>query len=100
MIHCKNCSSEIRIDDVLFAAPYSWPSFQAVWYECVSCGTGNHVRFQDDEIQRIEIVGAPGPTWDIVEVAKAPGITIREDPGCLHVWHNGQHYEFPERESA
>ena len=93
MITCKNCKTHINIVDALEDSPFSWPELQAVWHVCDKCETGNHLRFIAGEIQLIEMVGAPGPDWDILQRQTEPSTSIRVDPGYLHIWLNGKHFE-------
>jgi hypothetical protein len=97
MITCKKCNSEINIVDALENSPFSWPQLQAIWHVCRKCEAGNHVRFIPGAIQLIEIVGAPGPDWKILQTQPEPSVSLRIDPGFLHVWLDGKHYEVETR---
>lgn len=93
MIHCRNCNKIILPETALEHSSDSWVLLQAIWYECIYCGTGNHIRFEKNKIQRISILGAPGPTWEVIEEIDED-ISLRNDPTYLHVWHKQKHYEF------
>ena len=96
MIHCKQCHDEIPPLVALESSSVSWPLLQTIWYECRKCKTGNHIRFQNQQIQRIEIIGAPCPEWEVVERERDKAISYRVDPSYLHIWYNDTHYEFAE----
>lgn len=83
MVTCKNCGEKIDALTALENARYSWPQLQTIWYACVRCCTGNHIRFLEDTIQRIEISGAPGPEWEIVQTERCPGIGVEVKPAEL-----------------
>ena len=97
MITCKKCQSEINIVDALETSPFSWSQFQAIWHVCKKCKTGNHIRFISGAIQLIEIIGAPGPDWKIIQTEQEPSVSLRIDPGYLHIWLNEKHYEVETR---
>ena len=93
MINCKKCQTPINITDALETSPFSWPHLQAIWHVCDKCETGNHIRFISGAIPLIEIVGAPGPDWEIIQTNREPSVSIRIDSGYLHIWLEGEHYE-------
>ena len=45
----------------------------------------------------IEIVGAPGPDWKILQTQPESSVALRIDPGFLHIWLNEKHYEVETR---
>jgi hypothetical protein len=45
----------------------------------------------------VDFIGAPGPDWKINTQMHVAELQTRRDPGFLHVWLNGKHYEFPAR---
>jgi hypothetical protein len=89
MLHCKNCNVEIDLKQALDHSPFSWPNLQAIWHPCPRCGTGNHIRFETDSIGIIEIIGAPGPTWEYLNRERRKGIQISSEPQYFHVWIDG-----------
>ena len=97
MIHCKKCEQEIDLRSALLASPFSWPQLQTIWHVCKNCNTGNHLRFVSGGVQLIDIIGAPGPEWEILQAEIAPDIDIRVDPSWLHIWLGKTHYEIPAR---
>ena len=96
-MNCKNCSSEIDVSYALSNSPFCWPELQAIWHVCVNCNVGNHIRFIKGQIQLIEIIGAPGPDWKIIQNEKDDSVSIRIDPGYFHVWYKKNHYEIEPR---
>jgi hypothetical protein len=98
MIHCKKCGDQIDISFALESSPFSWPELQTIWYVCKKCKEGNHIRFISGEIQLIEIISAPGPDWKTIQSQSDPSVSIRIDPGYLHVWLKNKHYEVIARE--
>ncbi len=94
MLHCKKCTKEINITDILHEAKYSWPQLQTIWFECNTCNSGNHIRIQNGLIQIIEILSAPGVEWEIIESKYLHGISFRIDPELLHIWYQNEHFEF------
>ena len=98
MIQCKKCGIQIEVQNALEDSPFSWPQLQTIWHVCSNCEEGNHIRFVPGELQLIEIVGAPGPDWQIIERHPDPSVSLRIDTGCLHVWYKGKHYEVKVRE--
>jgi len=69
----KSCSSEIDISYALSKSPFCW-------HECVKCKVGNHIRFIKGQIDLIEIIGAPGPDWKIIQSEKNDSVSILTDP--------------------
>lgn len=96
-LECKECRKMIDLEDAVQASPYSWPQMQTFWYECPGCRTGNHIRVTKGLASIIEIIGAPGPTWEAVENCPTEGLDMSEDPGFLHVWIGGVHRAIPAR---
>ena len=45
--------------------------------------------FKDGSVSRIEITGAPGPTWKVLESEDTPGFVVKSEPEYLHVWIDG-----------
>ena len=97
MVKCENCGEKVDALTALENAPYSWPNLHTVWYPCVSCGAGNHIRFLKNTLQRIEITGAPGPTWDVVESEQHADIEAKSEPKQLVVWIGGHQFVIPAR---
>jgi hypothetical protein len=97
MVRCENCDVEVDAVTALENAPYSWPNLHAVWYPCANCGAGNHIRFLKDTLQRIEITGAPGPTWEVVESEVLPGVEAYAEPERLVIWAGGHQFVIPAR---
>ena len=92
---CRSCGNAIAIREALDEAEYSFPELNAVYYICGRCLSGLHLRFGKDSVQLIELVGAPGPHWKMLEAIHCSGTSVRSDPGVLHVWFDGNHYEAP-----
>jgi hypothetical protein len=97
MVRCGNCGVEVDALMALENAPYSCPNSHAIWHPCLECGAGNHIRFQKDTIQRIEITGAPGPTWEVVESEGYAGIESAAEPEQLVIWACGRQFVIPAR---
>lgn len=76
---------ELLIRNSLSNSPFCWHELQAIWHECVKCKVGNHIRFIKGQIELIEISGAPGPDWKIIQSEKDDSVSIRTDPGYFHV---------------
>jgi hypothetical protein len=98
-IACTNCLSAITVQEVLGHGKFSWPEMSAFWLVCPRCGVGSHVGVEDGHVSRIRFLGAPGPDWEVIDTTVVPGLTVRADPGFLHVWLRGAHFEFPAREA-
>ncbi len=89
MMKCRQCQTDVDLATAVDASPFSWPNMQTIWHVCPVCKVTAHLRFIPDGVQRIEIVGAPGPTWDVLETYRRPGIVVRSEPDYLHVWIDG-----------
>ena len=96
-MNCFACNQEITIEEALLNSPFSWPEMETIWYECSKCRGGNHIRFTNDGYGQIKMLGAPGPNWEQVSNFSEPSIKFRADPGFLHIWFNGKHYEIGAR---
>jgi hypothetical protein len=92
---CPTCSDPVSADLALEHGTVSWPELGAFWYTCPKCQRGAHIQARDNELSLIRILGAPGPDWEVVATIPAPGLTVRADPGYLHIWSNRNHFEFP-----
>ena len=97
MVTCKNCGETIDALTALENAPYSWPELQSIWYPCVRCSAGNHIRFLEHTLQRIEIMGAPGPDWEIVQRERRLGIGVDVKHGELWIWLDEHKFVIPAR---
>ena len=97
MIVCPHCRDELTASQALERGTFSWPEMSMFWLICSSCGIGSHIRAIDDKLVQIRVVGAPGPEWEEVRAVDAPGLSVRPDPGFLHVWFQGTHHEYPVR---
>lgn len=98
MMNCIECNQEIKIEEALLNSPFSWPEMATIWHKCSKCGVGNHIRFTNGGYGQIRILGAPGPNWQQVNNFVGSSITLRQDPGFLHIWLNGKHYEIEARQ--
>jgi len=78
-------------------APFSWPNMSTFWHECSECGVGNHIRVSKDSASLIEILGAPGPTWETVQTSLMRGLDVVSDPEFLQVWLGDLHRAIPAR---
>ncbi len=76
---------------------FSWPEMHTFWVSCPSCGAGMHLLASEGSLTQIKIISAPGPEWEEICAQPLQGLTVRADPGFLHVWAFGNHYEFPVR---
>jgi hypothetical protein len=99
-IICKNCSEPINVEQALKTTPYSWPHLNSIWHICKNCKEGNHLKFLEHKVQIINITGAPGPTWELVQSEKNEAVEhVVNDNGCfLNVWYNGNLYSTKARE--
>ncbi len=97
MVRCGNCGESVDVLTALEKSPYSWPNLQAIWYRCVNCGGGNHIRFLRDTVQRIEITGAPGPTWEVIENERYAGVEVKAELEQLVIWVDGRQFVIPAR---
>ncbi|MEZ5528430.1 MAG: hypothetical protein R3E57_00570 [Porticoccaceae bacterium] len=95
---CIECKQDIKIEEALLNSPFSWPEMETIWHKCSKCGAGNHIRFTDGGYGQIKILGAPGPDWEQVSSFSESSISLRKDPGYLHVWLKGKHHEIKARE--
>lgn len=96
-LECKECRKKIDLEDAVLSSPFSWPQMQTFWHECVGCGTGNHIRIVKGMASIIEIIGAPGPTWETLENCPTERLDMNEDPGFLHIWIGSIHRAIPAR---
>ena len=94
---CPDRCSTTAASDVLAQGAYSWPEMSAFWFICPACGKGSHMRVEQNELSRIQILGAPGPDWVVLQTWPVPGLSFRADPGFLHVWLRQQRFELPAR---
>ena len=94
---CPHCQKPLPVQDVLRHGTFSWPELSAFWFVCPHCNQGSHFRATDNELSRIRILAAPGPDWETIDTLSVADLTIRADPGFLHVWFNQAHFEFPAR---
>ncbi|NCC21699.1 MAG: hypothetical protein EOM26_04455 [Alphaproteobacteria bacterium] len=92
---CPVCVELFALADILKNATRSWPENRMVDFRCDKCGEETHVRLEDGYAEILAIVGAPGPATDTIETVSVPDLTIRADPGFLHVWFDGEHYAVP-----
>ena len=92
-MNCVNCGKDFSLSSSLENAKFSWPKLRAFWHECAYCKSGNHIRISQGRYQQIEIVGAPGPEWESINMFQESGLTYRQDESFLHVWLNNTHYE-------
>lgn len=97
---CPNCGGALSPAGALTAGTVSWPVMSAYWMVCSYCDIGSHILVKNEELVQIQMVSAPGPEWVEGNAVHAPGLSLRADPGFLHVWLNGAHYEFPARIQA
>ena len=95
---CRNCGNSIDIQDALVEAEFSFPELNAIYHVCAHCESCMHLRFGKDMVKLIDIVGAPGPHWNVVEEIQLSGTSVRSDPRFLHVWLEDQHYEIAARD--
>ena len=96
-LHCKNCNCPIDIAEAIASSPFSWPNMSTFWHECPECDTGNHVRVSKDQVSIIEILGAPGPTWETIQTARLSELVVVVDPSYLQVWLGDIHRAIPAR---
>ncbi len=96
-LECKECRSRIDLEAAVLASPYSWPRLQAFWHECSGCGAGNHIRVAKGFSSIIEIMGAPGPSWETLETCRVKGLDWTDDPEFLQVWVGSAHRAIPAR---
>lgn len=96
-IACTNCSNAVSVLEALAHGKFAWPEMFAFWLVCPQCGVGFHLGVEDGHVSRIRFLGAPGPDWEVIDTTIVPGLTVRADPGFLHVWLSGVHFEFPAR---
>ena len=96
-LECKDCRKKIDLADAVLSSPFSWPQMQTFWHECSGCGTGNHIRIVKGLSSIIEIIGAPGPSWETVERCPTEGLDMNEDPEFLHVSIGDVHRAIPAR---
>ena len=96
-LDCPRCKKPLTVQEVLRHGTFSWSELSAFWFVCPHCDGGSHFRATDYELSRIRILGAPGPDWEIIDTLPVAGLTVRADPGFLHVWFNQTHFEFPAR---
>jgi len=97
VLECKECRNKINLEEAVLSSPYSWPRLHAFWHECATCGTGNHIRVAKGFSSIIEIVGAPGPSWETLETCRADGLDWADDPEFLQVWLGSVHRAIPTR---
>ena len=95
---CMECGAPIKLRESIQAAKFSWPLDQMVWYECNACGKGNHVRFDKGAAHNVTYLGGPGYDYVVNSTTKESSLEIRVDPGYLHIWLNGEHFEVREHE--
>jgi hypothetical protein len=96
-MRCIHCESRFSPASALSRGLFSWPEMRTMYFECDACAGGNHLRLHRGRLERIRIVGAPGPVWEVVEAMEVPGLEVRDDPAFLHAWLDGAHYEWPAR---
>ena len=96
-LECKECRSKINLEEAVLSSPFSWPRLHAFWHECSTCGTGNHIRVAKGFSSIIEIVGAPGPSWETLETCRSDGLDWADDPEFLQVWLGSVHRAIPAR---
>ena len=96
-MRCLKCQHQISLSRALELGQFAWPEMQTFWLQCPACGAGNHLRVANGAAEQIEIVGAPGPEWRVLSSEDDPSLEYRIDPSFFHVWHRGQHYEYPIR---
>ena len=88
-----NCGKSFSFISSLESAKYSWPNLRTYWYKCIDCNSGNHIKVSDGRYQQIEIIGAPGPEWEVINTFQEKSLIYRQDPSWLHIWVNEIHYE-------
>ena len=96
-MNCVACGSEFSFLSSLKKAKYSWPKLRAFGYECADCNTSNHIRISDGRYQQIQIIGAPGPEWEVLNTNQDRNLSYRQDDNYFHVWLNDKHYEIKEK---
>ena len=97
-MNCLSCHEKFEIEEALGKSSFSWPEMGVFWYECESCGKGNHINVLEGGYGQIRILGAPGPSWEQVAFFPCASLHFRQDPGFLHVWVGGKHYEVAARQ--
>lgn len=97
IMKCVYCQKDFDILNAIESSPFSWPHRNSIWYECLQCGQGSHLRFSEGKVQVIKPQGSPGYEYDVLSEISEPSIKIRVDPGYLHIWYLGKHYEVAER---
>lgn len=95
---CLHCQEEFGLGEALAKSLFSWPEMATIWFECGSCGKGNHIRFQKGGYGQIRMLGAPGPEWEQIVFFPCSSVHVRQDPSFLHVWVGEKHYEVAARE--
>jgi len=95
--HCLSCGAAIDGKRLLELGKFCWPEMQTFWAACPTCDGGLHIQAREGSLVQIKIVSAPGPDWAEVSVERIQGLTVRADPGFLHIWAYGSHYEFGAR---
>lgn len=96
-MNCTNCETNFSITFALQSAEFSWPEMRTFWYECIECHKGNHIRVSDGRYQQIEMIGAPGPEWEVKNTYSDKSISYRADEKYFHVWLYQKHYEIKAR---
>ncbi len=96
-IHCLSCGVDIEGKRLLELGQFSWPEMQTFGAACSTCDSGLHIQAREGRLVQLKIVSAPGPDWDEVSAESIQGLTVRADPGFLHILAYGNHYEFGAR---
>ena len=91
---CPGCDSAYSPKALLEGSAISWPELNWINFSCPSCGESTHILIEDGRMATVDLLGAPGPDWEINVSIEVCDLTTRMDPGFAHVWLNGKHYEF------
>ncbi len=94
---CPKCSKEFTPTEILEASTLSWPELCWIYFKCPKCGKFTHIQIINGRMSTVNFLGAPGPDWEIISTIEVKHFTIRRDPGFMHAWLDGKHYEFEER---
>lgn len=94
VFRCLSCNAYLSAEDALARGEFSWPEICAFWLRCPSCKEGLHILVEDGCLTQIQIISAPGPDWRSVSRQPIHKLKLRADPGFLHIWAFGRHYEF------
>ena len=96
-LECIHCNESLVVEDILDRCSESHPNLSWIYFTCNSCEKTSHIQVKNAAISTIDFIGAPGPDYKIRTTLNLPDFKVRIDPGYIHVWNKGQHYEYKAR---